>query len=94
MLHTAKSESWEHSSNTNSCLMVVDKGMTHGSSILAYFVFGPGRTSVEGMARPISTTVWRGPGASLGMQCKNSKEQDLVELGLELGFSCTAFVHS
>jgi hypothetical protein len=29
-----------------------DKGMTHGSSILAYLVFGPGRTSIEGMARP------------------------------------------
>jgi hypothetical protein len=51
-----------------------DEGMTHGSSILAYLVFGPGRASVEGMARPISTTVWRGPGARLGVQCKNSKE--------------------
>jgi hypothetical protein len=24
VLHTTKSESWEHSSNTNSCLMVVE----------------------------------------------------------------------
>jgi hypothetical protein len=70
-------------------------GMLHrGSSILAYLVFGPGRASVEGMARPISTTVWRGPGARLGVQCKNSKEQDLVELGLELGFSPTASILS
>jgi hypothetical protein len=29
-----------------------DEGMTHGSSILAYLVFRPGRTSTEGMARP------------------------------------------
>jgi hypothetical protein len=29
-----------------------DEGMTHGSSILAYLVFNPGRTSTEGMARP------------------------------------------
>jgi hypothetical protein len=59
-----------------------DKGMTQGSSILAYLVFGPGRASAEGMERPVSTTIWRGPGARLGAQCKNSEEQDLVELGL------------
>jgi hypothetical protein len=28
-----------------------DEGITHGSSILAYLVFDPGRTSTEGMAR-------------------------------------------
>jgi hypothetical protein len=63
-----------------------DEGITHGSSILAYLVFGPGRASVEGMGRPISTTVSHGPGARPGAQCKNTKEQDLVKLGLELGF--------
>jgi hypothetical protein len=31
-----------------------DEGMTHGSSILTYLVFGSGRASTEGMARPIS----------------------------------------
>jgi hypothetical protein len=29
-----------------------DEGMTCGSSILAYLVFGPGRASTEGIARP------------------------------------------
>jgi hypothetical protein len=29
-----------------------DEGMTHKSSILAYLVFGPGRTSTKGVARP------------------------------------------
>jgi hypothetical protein len=31
-----------------------DEGMTYGSSILAYLVFSPGRTSTERIARPIS----------------------------------------
>jgi hypothetical protein len=68
---------------------------TVGMSLsLAYLVFGPGTASAKGMARPISTTVWRGPGARLGLQCKNSEEQDLVKLGLDLGFSPTASVLS
>jgi hypothetical protein len=29
-----------------------DEGMTYGSSILAYLVFGPRRVSTEGMTRP------------------------------------------
>jgi hypothetical protein len=49
--------------------------MTHGSSILAYLVFDPGMASKEGMARPINTIGWRGPGARLGVQCKNSKNK-------------------
>jgi hypothetical protein len=57
-----------HSGATN-------KGMTHGSSILAYLVFGSGRASKEGMARPINTISWRSPGARLGVQCKNSKNK-------------------
>jgi hypothetical protein len=39
------------------CETTHNEGMTYGSSILAYLVFGLDRTSVEGMARPISTTV-------------------------------------
>jgi hypothetical protein len=31
----------------------VDEGMTCGSSIFAYLVFGPGRASTEGIARPM-----------------------------------------
>jgi hypothetical protein len=45
----------------------VDEGMTHGSSILAYLVFSPRRTSTEGMARPTSMIAWRGLGARLGV---------------------------
>jgi hypothetical protein len=45
-----------------------DEGMTHGSSILAYLVFSPGRAFIEGMARPINTIGWRGPGVRLGVQ--------------------------
>jgi hypothetical protein len=44
-------------------VMYIDEGMTHGSSILAYLVFGPGRTSTKGMARPMKMIAWRGPGA-------------------------------
>jgi hypothetical protein len=29
-----------------------DEGMTYGSSIFSYLVFGPGRASTEGTARP------------------------------------------
>jgi hypothetical protein len=51
----------------------VDEGMTHGSSILAYLVFGPGRTSTEGMARPMKMIAWRGPGARLDVQGEDSR---------------------
>jgi hypothetical protein len=44
-----------------------DEGMTFGSSILAYLVFGLGRASTEGMARPVNVMDWRGPGARLGV---------------------------
>jgi hypothetical protein len=57
-----------------------DEGMTRGSSILAYLVFGSRRTSTEGTARPTSMIAWRGPGARLGVQCKT--QGDLIELGL------------
>jgi hypothetical protein len=32
-----------------------DEGMTNRPSIFAYLVFGPGRITVEGIARPIKT---------------------------------------
>jgi hypothetical protein len=50
-----------------------DEGMTHGSSILAYLVFGPGRTSTEGMARPTKMIAWHGPGARLDVQGEDSR---------------------
>jgi hypothetical protein len=50
---------------------VGDEGMTNGPSIFAYLVFGPGRTSVEGTARPMKLIVGRGPGARLDVQCKD-----------------------
>jgi hypothetical protein len=52
-----------------------DEGMTHGSSILAYLAFGPGRASTEGIARPINAIDWHSPGARLGMQYKDSKNK-------------------
>jgi hypothetical protein len=45
-----------------------DKEMTCGSSIFAYLVFGPGRASIEGIARPTKIAAWRGPGAKLDVQ--------------------------
>jgi hypothetical protein len=63
--------------NMNSVLVLhknkhshTDEGMTRGSLILAYLVFGPGRTSIERIARPTSIIVWRGPEARLGVQGK------------------------
>jgi hypothetical protein len=50
--------------------MPVDEGIPNGPSIFAYLVFGPGETYVEGIARPMKLIVWRGPGATLGVQCK------------------------
>jgi hypothetical protein len=55
--------------------------MTHGSSILAYLVFNPGRASAEGIARPMSIIAWRSPGEDLVCKAR-LEEQDLVELGL------------
>jgi hypothetical protein len=59
---------------------VGDERMTYGSSILAYLVFGPGRTSSERTARPTKMMAWRGPGARLDVQGKARGDQ--VELGL------------
>jgi hypothetical protein len=46
----------------------IDEGMTYGSSIFAYLVFGPGRASIEGIARPTKIAAWHGPGAKLDVQ--------------------------
>jgi hypothetical protein len=53
----------------------IDEGMTQGSSILAYLVFGPGRASTEGMTVPINTISWRDPGMRLGVQDKILKNK-------------------
>jgi hypothetical protein len=58
--------------------------MTNGPSIFAYLVFGPGRTSPEGIIRPMKITAWRGPGAKLGVQGEGSKRPSLIRL--QLGF--------
>jgi hypothetical protein len=54
--------------------MVADEGMMCGSSIFAYLVFVLGRASTEGTTRPTKITAWRGPGAKLDVQGKDSKE--------------------
>jgi hypothetical protein len=72
------------------CLMP-DEGMTHGSSILVYLVFGPGRTSTERMARPISTIVWGSPEARLGVQGKARRTRP-SRIRTWLGFIRTVFI--
>jgi hypothetical protein len=59
-----------------------DEGMTHGSSILAYLVFGPRRVSTEGIARPTKTIAWRGLGARLDVQGKDSKRPSRIRAWL------------
>jgi hypothetical protein len=49
--------------------------MINGPSIFAYLVFGSGRTSTEGITMPTKITAWRGPGAKLDVQGKDSKEE-------------------
>jgi hypothetical protein len=61
-------------------LGATDEGMSHGSSILAYLVFGPGRVFTEGIARPISMIAWCSLEERPGVQCKTRR--DLVKLGL------------
>jgi hypothetical protein len=52
-----------------------DEGMTNRPSIFAYLVFGPGRTSTEGITRPTKITAWHGPGAKLDVQGEDLKEE-------------------
>jgi hypothetical protein len=59
-----------------------DEGMTRGSLILAYLVFGPKRVSIEGMARPTKTIAWRGPGARLDVRGKDSKRSSRIRAWL------------
>jgi hypothetical protein len=58
--------------------------MTCGSSILASLVFGPRRVSTEGIARPTKTIAWRGPGARLDVQGKDSRRPSRIRA--RLGF--------
>jgi hypothetical protein len=51
-----------------------DEGMTCGSSIFSYLVFGPGRASTKGTTRPTKIIAWHGPGAKLDVQGEDSKE--------------------
>jgi hypothetical protein len=55
-----------------------DEGMTHGSSILAYLVFGPRRVSIEGMARPTKMIAWHGPRVRLDVRGKDSKRSSRI----------------
>jgi hypothetical protein len=59
----------------------IDEGMTCGSSKLSYLVFGPGRISTKGTARPTNMIAWRDPGVRLDVQGKARRDQ--VELGLD-----------
>jgi hypothetical protein len=47
-----------------------DEGMTNRPSIFTYLVFGLGKITVKGVARPIKTVAGCGPGATLGMQAR------------------------
>jgi hypothetical protein len=55
-----------------------DEGMTCGSLILAYLVFGPRRVSTEGIERPTKMIARRGPGARLNVQGKNSRRPSWI----------------
>jgi hypothetical protein len=54
---------------------LADEGMTNGPLIFAYLFFGPGGTSTKGITRPMEITAWRGSGARLVVQGKDSKEE-------------------
>jgi hypothetical protein len=61
-----------------------DEGMICGSSMLVYLVFGPGRASTEGIARPTKILAWRGSGARLDVQGKDSRRSSQIRA--RLGF--------
>jgi hypothetical protein len=52
-----------------------DEGMTCGSLIFAYLVFGPRRASTEGTTRPTKIIAWHGPGANLTYKAKIRGDQ-------------------
>jgi hypothetical protein len=69
-----------------------DEGMTYGSSIFTYLVFGPGRASTEGTARPTKIIGWHGLGAKLDVQGNDSRRPSWIRfrLGfLQTGSICT-----
>jgi hypothetical protein len=69
-----------------------DEGMTCGSSILAYLVFGSGRASTEGIARPTKMIAWHGPRAKLDVQGKDSRRPSWIRFRLgfiQTGSICT-----
>jgi hypothetical protein len=49
---------------------VTDEGMTNGSPMFAYLVFGQGGVSFERFSRPTKASARRGLGATLGVQAK------------------------
>jgi hypothetical protein len=49
--------------------------MTNRPSVFAYLVFGLGRITVEGIARPIKIAALHGSGAVLGVQAKAQRVQ-------------------
>jgi hypothetical protein len=69
-----------------------DEGMTCGPSIFAYLIFGPGRASTEGTARPTKVAAWRGPGAKLDVQGKDSKRPSWIRF--RLGFIQTGSIYT
>jgi hypothetical protein len=66
-----------------------NEGMTCGSSIFAYLVFGPGRTFTEGIVRPTKIMARHGPGAKLDKQGEESKRSSSIRL--RLGFISNRF---
>jgi hypothetical protein len=66
--------------------------MTYGSPIFAYLVFGPGRASTEGIARPTKMIPWRSLGARLVVQGKDSRRPSWIRFRLgfiQTGSICT-----
>jgi hypothetical protein len=67
-----------------------DEGMTCGSSIFAYLIFGLGKASTEGTTRPTNIISWRGPGAKLDLQGKDSRRPSWIRF--LLGFIQTSSI--
>jgi hypothetical protein len=69
-----------------------DEGMTCGSLIFAYLVFGPKRASTKGTTRPKKIAAWRGLGAKLGVQGKDSRRPSWIRI--RLGFIQTGSIYT
>jgi hypothetical protein len=72
--------------------MAVDEGMTCGSLIFAYLVFGLGRASTEGITRPMKIVAWHGPEEELDVQGKDSRRPSWIRFGL--GFVQTGSIYT